>query len=274
MPDESTHWPVLGEVDGVDPYPFHGLAVLYEGQPDFRLRPHDGRPEIPLPSRTVNGSSRYRGAPYVPSESGVLWDIGRPDPPVTPLIYAAGGTAWGRRIVSPETNPMIPARLGDQTRRINIYISPFYAQVTSVGQLLMNVDGVISVAGTINLATDFGAAPSQIYREGTSTTIEQPGNPVAWQCQSRMLDASPDGCRRLLALSLSGVGDGNSAVVGIFEVVISLDGDAVTVAIQVLKTAADCLGVYSVTGSNDRYYEISEFYGSVDEGEICGTSYS
>ena len=272
MPDETTHYPLLGELLAADPYPFHGLVVRYTGSNIPRLRPHDGRPEVDLKPWNVGLSSRLPD--YVSTPAGVLWDIGRPDPPVTPLVYARGGTSLGRRILNPEIQPRLPARLDGVTRHVLVYLDGFFPQVTSVAQVKMNVAGVTSVIGTIDIAGDFGGSPSQLHPEGGSGDISF-ADPIRWRAGARLLDASPDGSRRLFALFLrheiSSSFLAESAIVGIFEVLLSAEDGVVSGEIVIKKTATECLGIYTRSGSNDLYSEGWESFGSVEEGAVCGS---
>lgn len=272
MPNESTHFPPLGEVVAADPYPWHGLVVLRSGGSGYRLIPHDGRPERDLP--VWHGSDSFKGHPYRPANSGILWDIGNDDPPVTPLIEEAGGTAWARRIVSPEASLRLPARIGGVTHQVSLYVQPFFPAVTTVGQLMMEVDGGDPVvAGTFDLADDFGAGLDQLYREGTDQIIDT-GNPLTWNCIAMPMDASPDGARRLFGVRLTNTGVSflaDTALVGVFEVFLDADSElGITADIVIRKTAEDCLGVYTQTGTNDLYEEYSEH---VEEGDLCWWRY-
>lgn len=277
MPDESTHFPPLGEVLQADPYPFHGLAVLLPTSPFYQLRPHDGRPQFQLPSNNGGFTDSKQLPPYSPTAAGILWDIGRPDPPVTPVIYAAGGTAWGRRILNPEFDDRLPARLEGKTRFVRVFMGYRAVATSPTADLKIEVDGLQSTVGTLDLSADFGGAPSDLYAEGTDATLDSFAG-ATWGWMERLLDCSPDGTRRLFAISLQR-SEGTpsfaeSAVVGIFEVVLSSVDGVISGSITVHKTATQCLGVYEQSGSNDLYNEKSEETGSVGEGEPCGTTFS
>lgn len=269
MPNESTHFPPLGEVVAVDPYPWHGLVVLRGSR--YRLIPHDGRPERDLPDWSE--SSSFKGHPYRPAYAGILWDIGNDDPPVTPLIEEAGGTAWARRILDPGVYARLPARLEGRTRHVRVWLGGGYAEISPVGAVQMQVDGVTSTVGTLDLSADFGGAPKDLHIEGGDGGLESESG-LAWWWAARFLDSSPDGCRRLFAVSLErntpSTSFAASAVVGIFEVVLSSEDGVISGAIIIHKTAEDCLGVYTQTGTNDLYEEYSEL---VEEGDLCWWRY-
>lgn len=276
MPNESTHWPVLGEVVEADPYPFHGLVwrVIHPTSGPQYLRPHDGRPDVLYNAPPNNVSTLI---PYIPVSDGILWDIGRPDPPVTPLIHASGGTSWGRRILSASPGATrLPARVGGRTVLIDILQTNPSGLSQPAKDVYLQFDGQNKYIGRITLS-DFGAALDSIYQEGTDTPINA-WSGRTWSLAGAFLDASPDGCRRLygayLGASPASVSFPGDTLVGVFEIVITSAGGEPAATLSVLRQASSCLGVYSRSGHNtNRKRWTPDHYSGSETGDPCGTRY-
>lgn len=271
---ETTHWPVASQPLAIDPYPWHGLVYRLRSGGGELLDPLDGRPVIPLPPFNDNAAPRLH--PYIQAAGGFLWDIGRADPPVTPVLQAAGAQSLGRRIVRPVPGSQaLPARLGDKTRRVNVLQQP--AGNSQRIMLFLSVDGVSQPTFCDLGFADFGADPANIYREDSPAPITDAG---VYGLSPSLCDVSPDGCRRLYLVRLfrefgEGVSPFEVPVVGVFEVQLALVSGVITATAQVLHTASQCLGTYSNSGSAALQWYRSYAFGGGEgnEGGPCGTRY-
>lgn len=269
---ETTHWPVASQPLAIDPYPWHGLVYRLRSGGGELLDPLDGRPVIPLPPFNDNAAPRLH--PYIQAAGGFLWDIGRADPPVTPVLQAAGAQSLGRRIVRPVPGSQaLPARLGDKTRRVNVLQQP--AGNSQRIRLYLSVDGVTQAPFCDLGFADFGADPANIYREDSPAPITDAGQ---FGLSPSLCDVSPDGCRRLYLVRMfrefgEGVSPFEVPVVGVLEVQLALVSGSVVATAQVLHTASQCLGTYSNSGSADMQWRRSRSFGwgEDNEGGQCGS---
>jgi hypothetical protein len=248
----------LGEIDAIDPYPFHGLVYrLTSTGFDQYLDPRDGRPVInlpPAPSVSTLYCPTYFGA-----TDGVLWDIGRVDPPSTPAIEASGGKALGKRILA--RNLLYPARLGENTKQLGLSALPVN-QSSPQSPIKVSWHFPVSVGpvtqfdiGTFALS-DFGVDPNNLLDENAAALITGPtlsafdfsffGVPVA---------ISKDGTRRLLRALISlqpGQQDSRVFTVGYVEVVFSLNlSDEIVASASVVKTITQVVGTVTRSVSAD-----------------------
>ncbi|MDP3848638.1 MAG: hypothetical protein Q8R10_19640 [Pseudomonas sp.] len=242
--NESTHWPVLCEIDGIDPYPWHGLVYRISGQGyQEYLNPMDGRPVIPLPAPPPIPDTAHS---YYPRLNGVLWDLGRPDPPAPPLMAAGSGRSLGRRGVSP--GGKMPVRLGEKTYQVEINA---YQESTGI-RLALVVAGVYGPTfATLSMA-DFGIDLAGIYAESSGSPLSELGT---FELRGFFYDATPDGARRLYAAQLARTGNPtalfDSVPVGFFEVLLGLAPDlTVTATASVVRQVQDCLGTCTNGGSH------------------------
>jgi len=242
---ESSQWPFLGKVDAVDPYPFHGLIYRVSGVE--WLDPRDGRPAIEVPDTWVSLNASPHMHNYSPHQAGVLWDIGRADPPESPLIEAASGRSLGRRVM--RAGGSMPVRLADKTHQIEVLLFP---ESTGIDlRLQVKGDSQGPIFETLTMA-DFGVVLENIYSE-------EDLNPISGTTGMRLgvnfSDATPDGVRRLYAVHLERAGVSiqpyELVPVGFFEVTLSLDEDVVVGAVDVVAQIEDCLGTYTNTGMHD-----------------------
>src|SRR5690606_28753167 len=83
--------------------------------------PRDGRPTIDMPPGNGLGGQPFQSdtmSPYYAYADAAVWDIGNPDPPITPAMEASGGRSMGRRLV--QHGSYQPTRLGDATHQIRV----------------------------------------------------------------------------------------------------------------------------------------------------------
>lgn len=271
---ETTHWPVASQPLAIDPYPWHGLVYRLRSGGGDLLDPLDGRAVIPRPP--FNDTAAPRLHPYNAALCGFLWDIGRADPPVTPVLQAAGAKSLGRRIVRTLSGSQaLPARLGDKTRRVSVLQQ--HAGSSQRIRLYLSVDGVTQAPFCDLSFADFGADPANIYREDSPAPITDAGQ---FGLSPSLCDVSPDGCRRLYLVRLfrefgEGVSPFEEPVVGVLEVQLALVSGVITATAQVLHTASQCLGTYSNSGSAalQWYNPYAYGWGTAHEGEACGVRY-
>lgn len=245
----STNMP-LGVIQAVDPYPFHGLVFRNAGSNVDMIDPMDGRPVFRLPARITPNPRELHA--YFPKVDGMLWDIGRPDPPVTPEILARGGSSLGKRLVEGSN---LPTRLGERTYQLRVDSN------TSGGMLRLwwSRDGFTgtNVFATIN-EDEFGLDWNTLADEGSGELIKE--TYIGYEARpgfvTSQLDVSPDGTRRLVGVLCPGHLIGlasarrgwDAFLVGIVEVTLSLDElGAIQASAQILRTSAQLMG--SVTRS-------------------------
>lgn len=260
----STNMP-HGVIQAVDPYPFHGLVYRNTGSNVDMIDPMDGRPAFPLPTR-ISPVPREMHSDF-PKVDGMLWDIGRPDPPVTPEILARGGLSLGKRIVEGSN---LPTRLGERTYQLRVDSN------TSGGmlQLWWSRAGFTgnTVFATIN-EDDFGLNWDVMADEVTGELLKDanPSFPTRPGFVVTQLDASPDGVRRLLGVVCPGFTTGivgnqlgwDRFLVGIIEVTLSItELGQITGAVEILRTASQLLGTVTRTHSQDikRLVGVNEGY--------------
>ena len=271
---ESTHYPLLGTVQQGDPSPWHGLVYTRGADGQRMLDPLDGRPPIPF----------WNKGRHEPQTRGALWDIGRLDPPATPEILAAGGTALGRRVFGPE-NSYMPARLGDAPRNVGTAVwsvedaaavQVMVAQRGWGGELIDDWREVARFS-----LSDFGVDLADLVDEQGLRVIDH----VTWAEWQRGLlfgswaDASPDGARRLYLVRLGGgkaLQRWAQVVLGVVEIVLGWHDGALTATAQVVMSAQQCLGSFSASTTNSLSVMDSMFLGPSDPemgwqpGDTCG----
>lgn len=265
----------MGVVEAIDPYPFHGL--VYREGTRTRLDPSDGRPAIDLPQRPSVSSVFCQS--YFAQSDGVLWDIGRADPPITPAIAARGGKALGKRILNNRSDAY-PARLGGKTYQLGISAlstdssSPsaprkleWFAPV-SIGPVTPNEIATLSLA-------DFGVAPSSLLDEDGQRLIPDARLPLfGYLIQDVPSAISNDGTRRLFSAQISlnpGVFGSRSFTAGYVEVVFSAtEAGVISASASVVKTISQVVGTVDRQASSDnkRFQAVG---GGFDSG--CVISY-
>jgi hypothetical protein len=267
----------LGEIDRVDPYPFHGLVyqLASTGARSY-LDPMDGRPAIDRPTPPAVNASRLRS--YFPVTDGWVWDIGRPAPPVTPAIFAAGGKAMGKRLLSrSDTNPV---RLGDRTHQIEfsavreqpataaspVVISWRLAGTTGPRTTIIEVDN-----------NDLGFEFEKLCDESGNLLL-RPGYGVIERCAVSVLDIpvaiSADGCRWLLRASARVDSSTNQLVrsftAGFIELVFGLDeAGEITATATITKRTPEVVGTASRTEAG----ELKRLMGSGPSPPDCTLSF-
>lgn len=239
-----SNWPPR-KISGIDPCPFHGLVYEREVGRDLVLDPRDGRPAIALPATYGLGTSGSAPefTPYRASMEGALWDIGRADPPVMPGIHAAGGLALGRRLV--QLDAPRPVRLGDRTYQIEVSavardgeVSVYWARKGSPTQLISSWP-----------YSAFGINWAECLFEST----RGPASLATPLWGVRIQDATPDGTRTLVGVSLGALGQRMAtSLVGLIEVVLSLDVHGeIQAAATLVHTAGALLGTATVSVSSN-----------------------
>lgn len=258
----------FGVIEAVDPYPFHGLVYRNIGSNVDMLDPMDGRPAFPLPAR-ISPVPRELHT-YAPKVDGMLWDIGRPDPPVTPEILARGGSSLGKRLVEGSN---LPTRLGDRTYQLRV------DSYTSGGMLQLwwrRVDYTgTNVFATIN-EDEFGLDWATLADEGSGELIKDTyiGYETRPGFVTSQLDVSPDGTRRLVGVLCPGNLVGlvsarrgwDAFLVGIVEVTFSLDElGGIQASAQILRTSSQLMGTVTRSFSQS----IKRLVGITDGYPIC-----
>lgn len=243
MPDlpESSRWP-LCRIEAIDPYPFHGLVYRLLGGGDELIDPGDGRE--PFVRTAVTFNSPYL-MPIGPERDAALWDIGKPDPPAGVVITEAGGTSLGRRLVA--VGDTMPARLNDHTYQLQVSA----LRVTGGHQLVLGRKG--------DVAVEFDFIPDSAFGLNLSGLYTETGVPIS---SSALGDISlnpqhvtPDGTRRLFIARVGPATPTSAWVetcIGFVEVVLSQDEEGeIQATASVIKGAADCLGTFTGSGTND-----------------------
>lgn len=253
----------LGQLDAIDPYPFHGLVYFAKG--DFSqaqiLDPRDGRPHVSLPFAKVpvHGIS-FPWAQYAPRYDGCLWDIGRPDPPVTPAIFAASATALGKRIVN--RLGVGPVRLGERTAQVEVVFElvgrPSNLEPNTHIEMKLRPrwpaagDAVFATLSHADLGVDFDT----LYAPSGRTVTEDPGK---YELVPREVARSANGTRLAYAAYLRELRSGSAGFLGVdatplsfFEVIIGESPEGVIIATwRLLKDQAQCLGARTDTTTNN-----------------------
>lgn len=240
-----SNWPV-SKIEAVDPFPFHGLVYRIPPSSSYRLDPRDGRPHIDMPPGYLLGAlganpGTYHG--YAAQQVGAVWDIGREDPETTPEIEAAGGKSLGRRLVNLST--FHPAHVGDRTLQVQVYgvrsgdTLQMYWQLATGGAAVMFAQYHVSAFGI-----DWAAIRTESGLGLASQIVAAPSYSM------RILDASPDGTRRLFGVTLAGNASTNgwaTVMVGIVEVVLSADAETgdLQASASLIRTAADLMGNFT-----------------------------
>lgn len=264
MSEETAQMPPLAMIEAIDPYPFHGVAY-YNGTPPFqRLDPRDGRAVIQLPTKP----DRSQYFPSIsPDRSGFLWDIGREDPPVTPLIEAAGGKSLGRRIIrSRAGDQRYPVRFGEKTRLLTIGLIGQFGQTYELR--LINVDDG-SVLASVPVA-EFGLDMTTVVTYGGTWS---PGQQVGYS--PLVYDCSADGRRTLWGIVATHIHPNprwDEFTCGVVESVLGLDeAGNLTATLSVLKTFPDCVGSFASTVESN----VTDFNDGSDGGPpSCVITYS
>lgn len=267
----------MGVIDAIDPYPFHGLVYRLQST-GFRryLDPSDGRPAIDIPP-TPSVSSVFCPE-YFEAADGVLWDIGRADPPITSAIAARGGKAIGKRIL--DRSAVYPARLGGKTYQLGISAlstnssspsSPikleWFAPV-SIGPVTPTEIATLSLA-------DFDVDPSSLLDEDGQRLIPDGRLPLfGYSIQDVPSAISNDGTRRLFRAQIilnPGVSGSRSFTAGYVEVVFSAtEAGVISASASVVKTITQVVGTVDRQASSDnkRFQAVG---GGFDSG--CVISY-
>lgn len=250
----------LGQLDAIDPYPFHGLVYSLPGETSIeRIDPRDGRPAfIRPPSPGWNSDMPWH--PYWPRLDASLWDIGRADPPVTPAIAASGAKAVGKRLV--DRRDVGPARIGDKTYQVQIDIegvgTPSPLEPDTHLQLSVRVrwpDADSQIFATLSHA-DLGVDFDTLYSQSGQTVSQDRGK---YELTAREEACSADGTRRVYSVYLWELRSGpssnlqsDSTPISFFEVILSGGPAGEVVATwQLLKNQAQCLGSFSETVTNN-----------------------
>lgn len=250
----------LPKFDAVDPYPYHGLVYYTKGDPiqSQMLDPGDGRPHVALPrTKRPSWNNGFPFHPYGPLPDGCLWDIGRPDPEVTPAILAAGGKALGKRIV--ERYGEGPARLGDKTYQVEVeYDLIGRAGAGEPNTLIeMYVRSRYPVIERKVFATlshaDIGVDFATLYAPDEISVANNAGK---YEAVPSEISRSKDGTRRaymvlIKRVSTFGFMSIDVTPISFFEVIISLTEDGeLDARVVLLKNQAECLGTQYATADN------------------------
>lgn len=239
---EAGAWPVPFEIEAIDPYPYHGL-VYTEGDVQW-LEPGGGRPRIELPSLS-NVPTPRPGPRYAPLESSAVWDVGHPDPPVSPHLYALGGTSLGRRLVATADSLTKLPQSGLRALALSFDGEEIYLRDVTPGQIEKTVASAqvptsAILSGITELVNPYTGNSFEVHL----ATMDE-------------LDRSADGRRRLVAFRWSN-GTGANLVtfyvgVAVVEITESAAGD-LSLDITITATANDCLGVTSYDRESDLFW--------------------
>src|SRR5690606_19408070 len=238
---EAGAWPVPFEIEAIDPYPYHGL-VYTEGVVQW-LEPGGGRPRIELPSLS-NVPTPRPGPGYAPLKSSAVWDVGHHDPPVSPRLYALGGTSLGRRLVATGES-LTKLQSGLRSLALDFDGEEIYLRDVTPGQ----IEKTVAAAPVPTSAILSGI--TELVNPYTGNSFEVRLATMA------VLDRSADGRRRLVAFRGSN-GTGANLVtffvgVAVVEITESEVGD-LSLDITITATANDCLGVTIYDRESDLFW--------------------
>lgn len=248
-------WPYPLTIDAVDPYPFHGLAYI-DGGGDW-LDPMDGRDRIPLPAWPGFDSQWTR---FLPKINSALWDIGKPDPPQTAGLIAAGGLSIGRKLMALE--PVFVARVAGVSRRLSLEwfgIGRFELRDVESGDLLASLE----------IDTD-------LVFDGETLITNQDNQfdiVLATSTQLSLLDIAPDGRELLIALQAtyysSATTLNTSCIVAVLVLGITESAGLYGLNYSVAAGLLDCLGALTIERDSDRYnYTLNPTTGAVTPAAI------
>lgn len=247
-------WAGLFEIEAIDPYPYHGLAYS-EAQLRW-LQPSGARPRIPFPSIAPAPSP----APsFQPLGDAAVWDVGRPDPPFSEQLYAAGGESLGRRLV-PVHDGLTMTSSGPRHLVI---------RDTGVGSLILREETrngiIIETLDTVAVPeTSMLAGVTEMINPYNGATIPAPSfiSPI-------QADRSRDGCTRVLVYRSSYSSPSRGIVGFISSILMATIKEDPTGGLSLdLKVAAnllDCIGVTTYTRDSEMYwYQPSEPHDPID----------
>lgn len=248
-------WPYPLTIEAVDPYPFHGLAYIDSGG-DW-LDPMDGRDRIPLPALPGFDSQWTR---FLPKINSALWDIGKPDPPQTAGLIAAGGLSIGRKLMALE--PVFVARVAGVSRRLSLEwfgIGRFELRDVESGDLLASLE----------IDTDL------VFDDKTLITNQdnQFDIVLATSTQLSLLDIAPDGRELLVALQATyfsaATSLNTSCIVAVLVLGITESAGVYGLNYSVAASLLDCLGTLTIERESDRYnYALNASTGEVTPAAI------
>lgn len=248
-------WPYPLTIEAVDPYPFHGLAYI-DGGGDW-LDPMDGRDRIPLPALPGFDSQWNR---FLPKINSALWDIGKPDPPQTAGLIAAGGLSIGRKLMALE--PVFVARVAGVSRRLSLEwfgIGRFELRDVDSGDLLASLE----------IDTD-------LVFDGETLITNQDNQfdiVLATSTQLSLLDIAPDGRELLVGLQATyysaATTINTSCFVAVLVLGITESAGVYGLNYSVAAGLLDCLGALTIERESDRYnYALNASTGEVTPAAI------
>ncbi|RRV80341.1 hypothetical protein [Stutzerimonas stutzeri] len=255
----ASHWDSPLHIEAIDPYPWHGLVYhVPPGTGRPLIQPSGGRDPRLLP-RAPYWYDNFVG--YAPKTNGSLWDIGKPDPPQSECLVAAGAESLGKRLVYHDSTI---ARLNGVTRRFRI---------SWINRTTLNLYEVLSTSENLLASTplsisDVSAGVSQVLNPRNDQPIASAMAPSLTR-----LDRNLDGTKYLYGLQASYLGASGQPVqflVGLIEVIIGTDLDGgPTISYRLVADMPTALGQTSyVRNSQRRAVAINQSDGTLDFTDI------
>lgn len=248
MSESDAQWPPMVRIEGVDPYPWHGLCFRdpLTGLINW-LQPNGGRPRVQRPALPQGiWDSHNRPAPQT---SASLWNPGLPEPPFSQGLWDAGAESSSRRLVSSGSTMIWMNGEPCGARSQSAFDGGYELRAGRFGESIQ----FWPVVATYDIPLD--------AIRGSITTVRLPNGDdqdISEGFLVGQIDVNHDGTRRLFRMWRTYYsGEAQRTVsydIGFFELVISADEEwNWSASINIVATTAECFGTYVYERSSNLF---------------------